>query len=221
MTARCGTWSTHILNADDVEFLTPDPIGHEDGLNLYAYCENNPVNAVDPEGTQARNLSDSRFASHRNDPLGSYGRIPHTPLNYTLSHWIDKAQSFDRMLIWALPFKREGYRNSRFYAWVKPGGPMDFKHFENRHPVEFDAHYQELVDYGNFNFGVIGRGLGFDTDYLMWAGGAGAKLVNFRHGKGWAGYSGDEPPTYGDQVRDNFFIRMGMNWYDRNHGGKQ
>ena len=33
-------------------FLTPDPIGHEGGLNLYAYCENNPVNAVDPKGTQ-------------------------------------------------------------------------------------------------------------------------------------------------------------------------
>jgi len=32
-------------------FLTQDPIGQAGGLNLYAYCENNPLNKVDPDGT--------------------------------------------------------------------------------------------------------------------------------------------------------------------------
>jgi|GEM_PF-2149009 len=32
-------------------FLTRDPIGYEGGINLYAYCENNPVMKNDPEGT--------------------------------------------------------------------------------------------------------------------------------------------------------------------------
>ena len=32
-------------------FLTPDPIGFAGGLNLYAYCGNDPVNNVDPDGT--------------------------------------------------------------------------------------------------------------------------------------------------------------------------
>ncbi len=31
-------------------FITPDPIGFAGGLNLYAYCGNDPVNAVDPRG---------------------------------------------------------------------------------------------------------------------------------------------------------------------------
>jgi RHS repeat-associated protein len=31
-------------------FLSPDPIGFLDGLNLYAYCGNNPVSKVDPTG---------------------------------------------------------------------------------------------------------------------------------------------------------------------------
>ena len=36
------------VNADDISYLDPETIG---GLNLYAYCGNNPVMSVDPEGT--------------------------------------------------------------------------------------------------------------------------------------------------------------------------
>jgi RHS repeat-associated protein len=31
-------------------FLQPDPLGYIDGMNMYAYCGNNPVNFVDPWG---------------------------------------------------------------------------------------------------------------------------------------------------------------------------
>ena len=36
------------INADGLEYLDPETIG---GLNLYAYCGNNPVMGVDPLGT--------------------------------------------------------------------------------------------------------------------------------------------------------------------------
>ena len=38
------------VNADDISYLDPETIG---GLNLYAYCGNNPVMAIDPTGTFA------------------------------------------------------------------------------------------------------------------------------------------------------------------------
>jgi RHS repeat-associated protein len=31
-------------------FLTRDPIGYDGGINVYAYCENNPINHIDPMG---------------------------------------------------------------------------------------------------------------------------------------------------------------------------
>ena len=47
-------------------FLQPGPIGYDDGMNIYTYCGNNPVNCVDPWGL-------FRFG---NRPLDStFGRI--------------------------------------------------------------------------------------------------------------------------------------------------
>ncbi len=37
-------------DADIGRFISEDPIGFEGGINLYAYVENNPVNAIGPNG---------------------------------------------------------------------------------------------------------------------------------------------------------------------------
>jgi len=63
-------------------FLQPDPIGYDDGLNMYTYVGNNPINWIDPFGLYSHN---NQGGHHWNlkDTLGhirrarrSYGWCP-------------------------------------------------------------------------------------------------------------------------------------------------
>ena len=61
-------------------FLTQDPIGHEGGLNLYAYCSNSPLLNVDPDGTQ-----DSYLGSVWNVLRGEGAAL--NPINWAKGAW--------------------------------------------------------------------------------------------------------------------------------------
>ena len=43
-------YRTRIYRPALSRFLQPDPAGYIDGMNLYAYCGNNPLNWIDPWG---------------------------------------------------------------------------------------------------------------------------------------------------------------------------
>lgn len=45
-------------------WLNPDPIGIGDGVNVYAYCKNNPIKHLDNFGTQTTNTEDKKNEHH-------------------------------------------------------------------------------------------------------------------------------------------------------------
>ena len=60
-------------------FMQTDPVGYGPGMNRYVYVNGNPVNAVDPSGTEGRAFSgidaDDRFPSRDFTPQGTgWGR---------------------------------------------------------------------------------------------------------------------------------------------------
>ena len=50
-------------------FLNRDPMGMEGGINVYAYCQNNPVNRADPSGLEGDTPSSSYMAAIRQGRL--------------------------------------------------------------------------------------------------------------------------------------------------------
>jgi RHS repeat-associated protein len=49
-------------------FLQPDPIGYGDGMNIYAYCGNNPINYIDPWGLADLRIHPPVGSGTRDDP---------------------------------------------------------------------------------------------------------------------------------------------------------
>ncbi len=64
-------------------FLQTDPIGYGDGMNMYAYCGNGPVNAVDALGTAMLTQATGRLAISQGPETTSYLQGATMTVNWT------------------------------------------------------------------------------------------------------------------------------------------
>lgn len=192
-------------------FLTQDPLGHEAGPNLYEYCANSPLVKIDPDGTDAKTQSD--WENNFNNP--GYAPRPTFSIpgyKYTMSVWVHHAHWYNNR---AHKHKRlnsfyVGNTQLWFFNLVSPGGVMDFKRLLNG--KRFDQSIvQNAIDFGNYNYGVIGRAAGISADFLLDMAAQATRLTN-----GGRTATPTSSKSRGDQPRDAFFIRQGI--YDYDHG---
>lgn len=91
-----------------------------------------------------------------------------------------------------------------FVNAVKTGGKWDFK--------QYGAKYE---DFGNYHFGIVAKGFGFDKEFSLRGAGAYQNLTDLKRimkGKSRIGdgcFLGGEP--YGDDPNDQKWIKEGFN----------
>lgn len=124
-------------------FLQPDPIGYADGMNLYAYCGNNPINFVDSLGL-----------APNNDESGDKDRLRRAIERYIRMHpGLSNHQLIDGL---------KKYMQENGYA----GGYnlYGLRYFNTNDGTTIDLyHFAAAADYGQWWFGgeVIGNLLGW------------------------------------------------------------
>src|SRR5205085_11461703 len=101
------------------KFISPDPIGHDGGLNLYAYCENDPVQGVDPSGLDLLVVR----GSMTNPP------VPGGELAYQLARPRALARSRGANPPGAKIIELREPRKAEVMAWLMRAGPDDSFYF--------------------------------------------------------------------------------------------
>lgn len=177
-----------------------DPIHERGGINLYGFVRNSPTRLVDLFG----------LAFYPSDFVGPLlpgdTRCPDSPPGVSVH---DNAGRAKKMGDLNLP-AAAGW----FHEMVKTGAPWDYKNGPYPNAKQYE-------NFGNFNYGVTGSALGFNSWTLQNEAGIAQQNDPNTRGAGsgtpgsrWDPGSGVWP--YGDEMKDNKWIRDGIN-YNRDY----
>ena len=73
-------------------FLNRDPVGMEGGVNVYAYCVNNPVNNIDPSGLDWIEYTGQTLTYYKSDEKGDFKDRTHPVQVYAATSGLEDSQ---------------------------------------------------------------------------------------------------------------------------------
>ena len=211
------------INADNYVSTDTGPLGH----NMYCYCNNNIINYEDSSGqilgliaiglglmaykliSKKKTPSKKKKAVQEIKELQNkkYDKEKSKKFKHTLTQNARDMQNATKNMGPAkkLLFFRNNVNNRKKYDLKEKAGWKGAT-------IYYDGHIMEDQDIGNYNFGYMGRALGYDLNFLI--AGAGANQLK-NHGKKTVGncfttFLCDDP-------RDSYFIYLGAIAYDREH----
>ncbi len=203
------------VNADDIIIIDSQPIIY----NLYAYCENNPINYWDPSGHFGINKMFQQVLSVVINVVKIVCTIAETirvkeELTTMPTPSEDITDSFKETLrengeTIKETTKKEGLVESSllFYNNVRNGGEWDLKQFpEYQGTFTFNGIIIQGQDIGNINFGYTGKALGLPDSILLMGAGV-AQII-----AGTSSFS-SIMASNGDDLRDQVFIIYGIRLY--------
>ncbi len=194
-------------------WVNRDPIEEDGGLNLYAFVFNEPIHSRDPFGWAIVFVPPGTQGPPA--PGDTWVTCPESPSNVILRDNMGEAEQL------GVPWRRENSNPlaalpaaNGFRDRVKSGGPWDFK--------VRDPKYE---DFGNFHYGATGSAFGFDS--LTLQNEAGIAQQNDPRtkvaGRGKPGghlWPETGTPPYGDEPKDNEWIKMGVEYNKQYPFGK-
>ena len=209
------------INADNLVSTGQGLLSH----NMYAYCNNNPIMNADPNGHLAlisfiigvvataiitattvaiNNNIQQQKAQQEIARVQSKSNIPDCTdeLNNTLKTNANNVRNATKNM--------NTLNKLKYIAQnTKTNSKYDLKRTpEWNKTISYNGIIMEAQDIGNFHFGYIGRAAGLSKKTLT----VGAGIYQIYSGTSTIGYL--FTPSFGDDPRDTYYIKMGVMAYD-------